>query len=50
MDVIITRLQVNGTFKVESAYREGKYLKEALRPRPVRVRLENEKQKGQLKG
>lgn len=45
MDVIITRLQLNGIFKVESAYREGRYLKEALRPRQVRVRLENEKQK-----
>ena len=47
---IITRLQMNETIKVESAFREGKYIKEAMRPRPIKIRLENEKQKWQLIG
>ena len=50
IDKIISGLKLKDTVKVESAFREGKYIKQALRPRPIRVKLENVKQKWQLIG
>lgn len=36
--------------EIESALRGGKYLSDALRPRPIRVALENEEQKRIVSG